>query len=104
MRAPRGPKPARLAIAQLPANAAPNTSALIRIAALSTVSTFGQRMRRGREGGELSIGRPLQLSRVARGFGRQQAGLDQGGTDAFDLGATDFDQRRTYHRSRQAAE
>ncbi len=48
MRAPSGPKPARLAIAQLPANAAPNTSALIRIAALTTVSTFGQRMRRRR--------------------------------------------------------
>ena len=33
---------------QLPANAAPNTSAPMRMAALTTVSTFCQRMRRGR--------------------------------------------------------
>src|SRR3974390_2835344 len=40
------PRPNRFAIAHPPANAAPNTSALIRIAALSTVSTFSQWMLR----------------------------------------------------------
>ena len=47
-RAPIVPSPNRVAIAQLPANAAPNTSAPMRMAALTTVSTFFQRMRRGR--------------------------------------------------------
>jgi hypothetical protein len=38
------PSANRLAIAQLPAKAAPNTSALIRIAALTTVNTLSQRI------------------------------------------------------------
>src|SRR5215475_8134757 len=42
MSAPVGPRPMRLETAQLPANAAPNTSALMRMAALTTVSTWIQ--------------------------------------------------------------
>src|SRR4029077_8378172 len=42
MCAPVSSKPSRIAIAQPPANAAPNTSAPIRIAALITVTTLGQ--------------------------------------------------------------
>src|ERR1700722_16745742 len=96
MRAPSEPSENRLAIAQLPAKAAPNTSALIRIAALTTVSTLSQRMRRGREIADWSMGRQLLRKRwpdqagsgrVARGLLRQQPGLDQGGADAVDLGA-----------------
>ena len=46
-RTPSGPKSKnRAATAQPPAKAAPNTSALIRMAALNTVSTFCQLMRR----------------------------------------------------------
>src|SRR5215470_10567360 len=40
--APVGPRPMRLETAQLPAKAAPKTSALIRIAALTTVRTWIQ--------------------------------------------------------------
>src|SRR5215813_9028617 len=42
MSAPVGPRPMRLESAQLPAKAAPNTSAPMRIAALTTVSTWIQ--------------------------------------------------------------
>src|SRR5262249_55127594 len=42
MSAPVGPRPIRLESAQLPANAAPNTSAPMRIAALITASTWIQ--------------------------------------------------------------
>src|SRR6516164_171157 len=42
MCAPVSSKPSRIASAQPPANAAPNTSAPIRIAALITVTTLGQ--------------------------------------------------------------
>ncbi len=42
-----GGSPIRVATAQPPAKAAPKTSAPIRIAALTTVSTFGHRIRRG---------------------------------------------------------
>src|SRR3984957_6839724 len=89
-RAPSAPSANRLAIAQLPAKAAPNTSALIKIAALATVSTLPQRMRRGRGDAVL-----LMASRgVPGGFLRQQPGFDQGCADAVDLGAADLDQRR----------
>src|SRR5271169_1167487 len=45
---PQMPSPIRLASAQPPAKAAPNTSALISTAALSTVMTLCHTMRRGR--------------------------------------------------------
>src|SRR5204862_8039084 len=45
-RAPVSPSPNRLASAQLPAKAARNTSAPIRIAALTTVIVFSQLIRR----------------------------------------------------------
>jgi hypothetical protein len=51
-----------LAIAQLPAKAAPKTSALIRIAALTTVSTFCQSTRRRRGGCGLFMAFPLRES------------------------------------------
>src|SRR3954464_1426944 len=43
---PCSPSPNRIASAQPPANAAPNTSAPIRMAALMTVMTLGQTIRR----------------------------------------------------------
>src|SRR3984893_697257 len=49
--APVSSRPSRIASAQPPANAAPNTSAPIRIAALMTVTTLGQTIWRGADGG-----------------------------------------------------
>src|SRR5215471_12522330 len=51
MCAPRSPSPSRIASAQPPANAAPNTSAPIRMAALMTVMTLGQTIWREEEAG-----------------------------------------------------
>lgn len=45
-RAPAPPRSNKVAIAHEPANAAPNTSAPIRMAALTTVTTLSQLMRR----------------------------------------------------------
>ena len=50
MCAPVSSRPNRIASAQPPANAAPNTSAPIRIAALMTVTTLGQTIWRARSG------------------------------------------------------
>src|SRR4029077_14755794 len=50
MCAPVSSKPSRIAIAQPPANAAPNTSAPVRIAALITVTTLGDAICRARVG------------------------------------------------------
>ena len=55
MRAPKLPSENRLAMAQLPAKAAPNTSALIRIAALTTVSQPAYDL--GHESGRLLLNR-----------------------------------------------
>src|SRR6266704_6746983 len=60
--APVSSRPNRIASAQPPANAAPNTSAPIRIAALMTVTTVGQMIRRALvgEGCELMFLDPVR--------------------------------------------
>src|SRR5205814_6461092 len=125
---PYSPSPNRLAKAQPAAKAAPNTSAPIRIAALTTVSTWiqitrrfclkvafilnGSRRRaarrpqspRNRRGDQEQAFRMLPLSRrVALGLGVEQSRLHQRGADAVDLGPGKLDQRRTHYRARQAA-
>src|SRR5262249_12746336 len=64
MWAPVSSRPNRIASAQPPANAAPNTSALIRIAALTTVMTLGQTIRR------LAVGEGSELMNVGPFGGR----------------------------------
>src|SRR5262245_5214487 len=104
---PYSPSSSCVATAQPPAKAAPNTSAPIRIAALSTVSTFCHAIVR------LPVGLVARLivsllygsalGRVAR-LRAHEARLHQRGADALDLGAGELDQRRAAHRPRQAAE
>src|ERR1700736_1695815 len=121
---PSVPNSNRLATAQPPAKAAPNTSALIRMAALTTVSTLSQLIRRpaallGVSGmgflvapamspnwsaGSSLIWAAGRSGRVAAGLAGDEAGLDQGGFDAIDLGAAELDQRRPHYRARQPSE
>src|SRR5260370_39266520 len=124
---PSMPNSNRLATAQPPAKAAPNTSALIKIAALTTVSTFCKMIRRppaflGVSGIGFLVAPAMSLNRgagsslnyaaacgagsgrVAAGLRGDEAGLDQGRRDAVDLGAAKLDQRWPHHRARQPSE
>src|SRR3954454_708015 len=120
---PYSPRLNRLATAQPPAKAAPNTSAPIRIAALTTVRTWTQTILRrpecpvGSFMAEVLMRRALspkpatcqerrspRSCRVSLGFRSQQPGFHQRQADAVDLGGAKLDQRRAHHRPRQAPE
>src|SRR6478736_6746508 len=58
---PCSPSPNRIASAQPPAKAAPNTSAPIRMAALTTVMTLGQAMRRDEVEAFIGVGSVVLL-------------------------------------------
>src|SRR5580704_12558272 len=124
---PSLPNSSRLATAQPPAKAAPNTSALIRMAALTTVSTLSQLIRRppvllavsgtgflfaaamSPNGGagsspNYAAGWSGPSGRVAAGLGGEEAGLGERGPDAADLGVAELDQGRPHHRAREPSE
>ena len=99
------------------ANAAPRTpSAPIRIAALTTVSTFLQEILRSpvRRGctfmrlvllaAAISPNPASESSGVATGLGGEQARFHQCRPDAVDLGPGELDERRPHDCARQAAE
>src|SRR5580704_9077747 len=121
---PSLPNSSRLATAQPPAKAAPNTSALIRMAALTTVSTLSQLIRRppvvlavsgigflfaaamSPNRGAGSSPESCRGPRGGRGpsggvaarLGGEEAGLGERGPDAGDLGVAELDQGRPHHR------